>query len=68
MPEDEPNVQEQAAEKIGRLIGISAENVIENLGGPWNEAAPSGVAASAHTEFFIGRAADSVALHFRSKC
>lgn len=64
MSEDELNFQEEAAEKIGGLIGMSAQSVIENLGGPWNEAALSGVAASAHIEFFIGRSADSVALLF----
>jgi len=64
MSEDELKFQEQAAENIGSLIGISAQNVIENLGGPWNGAIPSGVTASAHTQFFVGRAADSVALLF----
>ena len=50
MFEDELNFQEQSAEKIGSLNGMRAQDVIENLGGPWNGGIPSCVAASADIE------------------
>lgn len=64
MCEYEPQIQDQAAEEIGQLIGLGAEDVIRNLGGPWSAALYSDAADSLHIKFFIGRASDSVALLF----
>ena len=62
MFEDELASQEEAAEKIGNLLGWSARDTIETLGGPWR--AESDIVDSVHPDFFVGRAADSVALLF----
>ena len=62
MFEDELASQEEAAEKIGNLLGWSARDTIETLGGPWR--AESDIVDSVNPNFFVGRAADSVALLF----
>ena len=62
MFEDELASQEEAAEKIGNLLGWSARDTIETLGGPWR--AESNIVDSVNPNFFVGRAADSVALLF----
>ena len=62
MFEDELASQEEAAEKIGNLLGWSARDTIEILGGPWR--AESDIVDSVNPNFFVGRAADSVALLF----
>ena len=62
MFEDELASQEEAAEKIGNLLGWSARDTIEILGGPWR--AESDIVDSVNPDFFVGRAADSVALLF----
>ena len=65
MFEDELASQEEAAEKIGNLLGLSARDAIEILGGPWR--AESDIVDSVNPNFFVGRAADSVALLFDLK-
>ena len=62
MFEDELASLEDAAEKIGNLLGWSARGTIEILGGPWR--AESDLVDSVNPNFFVGRAADSVALLF----
>ncbi len=62
MFEDELASQEEAAEKIGNLLGLSARDAIEILGGPWR--AESDIVDSVNPNFYVGRAADSVALLF----
>ena len=62
MFEDELASREDAAEKIGILLGWSARDTIEILGGPWR--AESDIVDSVNPNFFVGRAADSVALLF----
>ena len=62
MFEDELASQEDAAEKIGNLLGLSARDTIESLGGPWR--AESDIVDSVNPNFYVGRAADSVALLF----
>ena len=59
MFEDELASQEDAAEKIGNLLGWSARDTIEILGGPWR--AESDIVDSVHPNFYVGRAADSCA-------
>jgi hypothetical protein len=62
MFEDELASQEEAAEKIGNLLGWSARDTIETLGGPWR--AENDIVDSVNPNFYVGRAADSVALLF----
>jgi hypothetical protein len=62
MFEDELASREDAAEKIGNLLGWSARDTIKILGGPWR--AESDIVNSVNPNFFVGRAADSVALLF----
>ena len=62
MFEDELASREDAAEKIGNLLGFSARDTIKILGGPWR--AESDIVDSVNPDFFVGRAADSVALLF----
>ena len=62
MFEDELASREDAAEKIGNLLGWSARDTIKILGGPWR--AESDIVYSVNPNFFVGRAADSVALLF----
>ena len=64
MFEDELASQEDAAEKIGNLLGLSARDTIEILGGPWRAEMNGDTVDSVNTEFFVARAADSVALLF----
>ena len=65
MFEDELASQEDAAEKIGNLLGWSARDTIETLGGPWRAEMIGDIVGSVNPEFFfVGRAADSVALLF----
>ena len=56
--------QEQAAEKLGTRLGLSAKNTIEILEGPWHAEMNGDIVDSVNIEFFVGRAADSAALLF----
>ena len=62
MFDDELASQEEAAEKIGNLLGWSARDTIESLGGP--SRAENDIVDSVNPNFYVGRAADSVALLF----
>ena len=56
--------QEQAAERLGNRLGLSAKNTIEILKGPWHAEMNGDIVDSVDIEFFVGRAADSAALPF----
>ena len=56
--------QEQAAEKLGNRLDLSAKNTIEILEGPWHAGMNGDIVDSVNIDFFVGRAADPAALLF----